>query len=119
METIPLQDLLNACKKNLRFSEQNEEPHNNLENLGAENSNTFSPDEALALFLDLELTKAQYVQLRKALLNKNIDVLPKYEHITSAKTNCCPEFCVTETSASSDLQSVLDHTAKRFLKIKD
>lgn len=121
LDYIPAQDLLDACKKNLRFSdEDNSESNsiNNSETLKSEDETTFSPDEALAIFIDAKLTKAQYSIIRKALLKKNVDVLPPYYKITKAKFSCCPKFDVTQTSASTTLQSIVDHTAERILKIE-
>lgn len=117
-EYVPPADLLNACKKNLRFSGENVcNQKSASENNSTEPVTMFSPDEALALFLDAKLTKAQYTVLRNALLSKNIKVLPEYRHVATAKSSCCPDFKVSETSASTELQDILDHTAQRILKI--
>lgn len=117
LEDIPPKDLFDACEKRLSFPSERETSHNS--NVETEDTNPLSPDEALAMFLDAKLTKSQYSIIRKTLLAKNIDVLPAYRHITNAKSSCCPEFDVTETSASTKLQSLLDHTAQRILEIDD
>lgn len=71
---------------------------------------------ALALFLDLGLSKEKYNVLRTSLRSHNIDVLPSYKALTEAKKEAIPRNCqVTETSAEVNLQELMDHTAKRIL----
>ena len=79
----------------------------------------FTNDEALALFVDLKLTKHKYKLLRNLLKKKNADILPSYEEVSNAKTNCYPPSTaiqITETGATIRLQGLLDHTAARLLK---
>lgn len=46
----------------------------------------YSPDEALALFIQLKLTRSQYVELRKAAKSKNLkNLYPSYHKIVEAK----------------------------------
>ena len=82
----------------------------------------FTNDEALALFFDLKLTKHKYKLLRNLLKKKNADILPSYEEVSNAKTNCYPPSTaiqITETGATIRLQGLLDHIAARLLKMKD
>ena len=92
---------------------------NNNESFESDNSTSLSPDEALAISLDAKLSKIQYCVIRKIFLKKGINVLPEYRHITKAKENCCPNFSVTETSASTELQAILDQSVQSILKIEN
>lgn len=68
----------------------------------------FTPEEALALFLDLKLSKHQYSQLRQRAMGKNVDLFPAYHDILSAKKECYPSsdaITVTETSANVELKN--------------
>jgi len=78
----------------------------------------FTPEEALSLFLDLGLSKEKYTVLRSELKKRNHDALPSYKKISTAKKECIPECEVTNSSASTALQSLLDCTSKRILQMK-
>ena len=78
-----------------------------------------SDDEALALFVDCKFTKNQYNRIRRTLNQKGINVLPTYKRIAEVKTRCYPKIEVSETSTTIKLQDLLDHTAKRILKIEN
>lgn len=74
-----------------------------------------SPEEALAIFINAELTRKQYEVIHGA--NKN--VYPCYSLLKKAKTQCYPSedsITVSETSAEVTLQSLLDHTTSRLFK---
>ena len=77
----------------------------------------YGSEEALALFMDLELSKEKYEILRASLMRHGAEVLPGYKHITQAKINSRPlhtEF--TEVSVKANLQDLMGHTAKRLLE---
>lgn len=79
----------------------------------------FSNEEALALFLDLKLTKQQYTQLRLRAIEKGSNLYPSYHHITAAKKDCLPPrdtIKITPISAEVQLQDLLNHTAQRLLQ---
>ena len=119
LDSIPASDLLEACNKIIRVSDGNNSELNASSNsFEKEDASILSPDEALALFLDAKLTKHQYSIIRNTLILKKKNVFPEYRHIYKAKTNYCPSFDVTETSASTKLQFVLDHSVSRILKIE-
>lgn len=78
----------------------------------------FSNEEALALFLDLKLTKQQYIELRLRAIEKGSNLYPSYHHIIAAKKDCLPSrnsITITPISAEVQLQDLLDHTAERLL----
>lgn len=81
---------------------------------------SYSRDEALCLFIDLDLTKSQYGLLRSRLSEKNIFILPSYKVILDAKKMCYPPSSgieINDIGASIKLQDLLDHTIARILQI--
>lgn len=91
----------------------------NLED--SEKGESFDELEALSVFIDLDLTKAQYIYLRNLMMEKKYTVLPPYYKIQEAKQSCClpPALLeVTNTYARvKSLQDLLDHTSTRILMI--
>lgn len=82
----------------------------------------FTDEEALALYLDLSLTKRKYCLLRELLQKKNVNVLPAYKRITDAKSKCYPVSSaieITETKASIKLQELLNHTTTILLSTEE
>lgn len=78
-----------------------------------------SDDQALALFLQANLTKFQYEMIRQVTKNYRCRIFPNYKNIMIAKKKCYPDnLSVTETSATVPLQDLLDHTSKRILETK-
>ena len=49
-----------------------------------------TPYEALAMILDLGLTKEQYMKVRLNSLKRNACIYPAYEHILAVKALCEP-----------------------------
>lgn len=82
----------------------------------------FSSEKALGIMISLNLSKAQYIHLRKASLEENINQYPSYYQIQKAKFECYPpqsSITVSETEAKIQLQSLLDHTTNRILNINN
>ncbi|GLV46264.1 hypothetical protein CBL_12341 [Carabus blaptoides fortunei] len=71
-----------------------------------------SPEEALAIFVEANMTMSQYEVIQQA----NKDVYPCYKHIQKAKRDCYPIKSVGETYAEVKLQDLVDHTTKRLCK---
>lgn len=80
-----------------------------------------SDQEALSVFIDLDLTKAQYMYLRNLLNERRCFLLPSYTKIWDAKQHCYPPISsieITNTYAKIIyFQDLLDHTAARILLI--
>lgn len=71
----------------------------------------------LALIMDADLTKMQYNSIRNVLQSEGYNILPPYNKLSTEKEKCYPEnINVTETSASVNLQSLLDHTTNRIFE---
>ncbi|PZC70923.1 hypothetical protein B5X24_HaOG214604 [Helicoverpa armigera] len=79
----------------------------------------FSPEQALALFLDASLSKHQYEIIKKATKDLGCDIFPCYDIVSKAKKMCLAEDIeCTESYAVVGLQSLLDHTVKRIFMTK-
>jgi hypothetical protein len=75
-------------------------------------------EEALALILDMDLSKHHYEILRSCARKHNCNMFPPYDQLKAAKAQCCPpEEClaVSATRASVPLQHLMDHTAERII----
>jgi len=78
----------------------------------------YTADEALAFFVENNLTKQQYINIRLSAKNRNADIYPSYASIIDAKKLCYPNNCfVSETRCEIKLQDLLDHTSKRIVQI--
>ncbi|XP_047125292.1 uncharacterized protein LOC124807453 isoform X1 [Hydra vulgaris] len=76
-----------------------------------------SSDEALALILDCNLTKASYQLMKNKADEKECNLYPAYNNVRMAKDRCYPKnICVTDYTASAPLQDLLDHTTTRLLE---
>lgn len=78
----------------------------------------FTPNEALSLLLELDLSSNRYQRLRNSLLAKKVKVVPSYKRVVQAKKQCYPaeKIVVTDVSAEISLQALLHHTAERILQ---
>lgn len=80
----------------------------------------YNPEEALALILEVDLTRHQYQLLRNGAKNLDHNIYPAYNHVLDAKKECYPkDINVTESVAEVSLQSLLDHTTTRILQIQE
>lgn len=82
----------------------------------------YTPEEALALYVDGRLTKHSYNLIRAGAKAHNADIYPAYNVIKQAKGACYPDkesLSVSETVAEVKLQSLVDHTAKRLLVVQE
>lgn len=77
----------------------------------------YTPDEALALYIDGGYTKHSYKIMQTGAKARNANIYPSYADLLSAKKKCYPDgVLVTETSATVDLQSLVDHTIARIVE---
>ena len=77
----------------------------------------FSAEEGLALMVDLNLSKYQYLDLRIQAKKVGSDIFPDYNRVLSVKQQCYPaNIEITEHSAAVELQDLLTHTASRLLE---
>lgn len=77
----------------------------------------YTGSEALALLIDQNLTKSQYVKIRKNAEMSNVNVYPSYNTLLKAKQECYPQSIeITETRMEVTLQALLNHTCHRILQ---
>ena len=82
-----------------------------------ENSEPFTAEEALGLFIQCKLTQRSYKKLRYHCKQRGHDLIPAYEKMVQAKKVCCPreeDLYVDETRAETSLQALLDLTSDRL-----
>lgn len=76
----------------------------------------YTPDEALALFVDAKMTKAQYELMAHGASQRNASIYPSYQRIIDAKKRCYPNkesIKITDVSVTINLQALLDITCAR------
>lgn len=78
-------------------------------------------DTALSGIVEGQLSKHQYMIVRDLARASNSNVFPSYfPTVIEAKKRCYPEnITINETSAEVELQSLLNHTANRILKVSN
>ena len=85
-------------------------------------SGRFAGDEALAIVLDLSLSKEQYVQFRSLLSTKGAEVLPPYSAVAFAKSKLRPakeSYSFNDTVAELELAAILCNTTYRILDLQE
>lgn len=79
-----------------------------------------TPNEALVLLLDENLSKDQYCGVRDQLNDKGTNILPCYQRVAGQKWYCRPhDIVVSETKAEVSLQILLAHTAARLVRLQE
>ncbi|XP_071497175.1 uncharacterized protein [Diadema antillarum] len=82
-----------------------------------ETQESYTPDEALSLLLETDMTKQSYQTIRTAAKCKHADIYPSYNAVRGAKKKCYPaNISIKEDSAKVPLQNLLDHTALRIIQ---
>lgn len=77
-----------------------------------------SKEKCLALFLSLNLSKQQYIELRQTCIDNGTNQWRSYYEIQQTKAECYPpKNKITETFAFIELQALLDHTTTRLLQV--
>nr|CAI5834885.1 unnamed protein product [Callosobruchus analis] len=73
----------------------------------------YTPEEALAVFVDSKLTRSQYTKLRSAAKNEKCNLYPSYDEILEAKKH------VTESKGEVKLKSLLNHIVGRLAIVQN
>uniref|UniRef100_A0ABD2W4B0 Uncharacterized protein n=1 Tax=Trichogramma kaykai TaxID=54128 RepID=A0ABD2W4B0_9HYME len=113
--------------KGLKSSLDEEHANHILKNIKKLNSRKPFVQEALALLVDANLTKASYNVIRKAALKTSHDMYPTYDEvqyviflmlqITKAKLDTYPNnIVITESKCEVPLADLLSHTITRLIK---
>ncbi|CAH0552472.1 unnamed protein product [Brassicogethes aeneus] len=71
-----------------------------------------TPQEALAILVEANLTMSQYEVIHQA----NRDIYPCYKYVQKAKQDCYPQNIVGESFAEVKLQDLVNHTTLRLWK---
>lgn len=81
-----------------------------------------SEPEALSVFIDMDLTKAQYMYMRSLTNERKCCIFPSYYKIQEIKKSCYPPLTTLEITNTYgkviNIQDLLDHTVARILKIE-
>lgn len=83
----------------------------------------FTPEEALALSLNIDRSKAEYNTLVSELKSRNCTrIFPSYTSLQKAASECCLpawDVIVTQSGVRLKLQSLLDLTVRRLLQLHE
>lgn len=80
----------------------------------------YTLEEALALLIDLMLSKYQYDQLHSQSKQRHADIYPPYKDVFEAKNKCYPSSVkISKFGAEIGLQSLLDKTIEKLLTLCD
>ena len=86
---------------------------------GKDLSNEMSPTDATALLLRLDLSKDQYLTIRKESSARKLHFLPPYKHVQEEKKRALPKnIKITETSAEVPLKELMIKTFHRHMEEK-
>lgn len=78
----------------------------------------FTEEEAIALMLQLELSRGKYIILRNALKGKGVNVLPSYDALQERKKNIIPAgIQISDRKAIVGISPLLENTASRIVSI--
>lgn len=77
----------------------------------------YTPEEALALYINRKLTVQTYLEVRSGAKQRHADIYPSYDCVRKAKIACYPpkEFIhISDMSAEVHLQALVDTTVLRL-----
>ena len=78
-----------------------------------------TPNEALALILDNNMSRSDYQRPRNNAVRKGCNLYPAYNSVWKAKELCLPEYdlwTVTDYAAEVNMQALVNHTALRLIE---
>lgn len=82
----------------------------------------YTPEEALALFIDGHFTKHTYILMQSGAKARHANIYPPYHTILQAKKDCYPEaeaIRITEISAEVTVQALVNHTITRLAMVQE
>ena len=86
---------------------------------GKDKSNQMSATDATAFLLRLDLSKDQYLTIRKESKARKLHFLPPYHHVQEEKTKALPKnIKITETCAEVPLKDLMIKTFYRHMEEK-
>jgi len=79
----------------------------------------YTPEEALELILNCNLSKQAYINIRKSTLSKGCNIYPDYKQVWLCKSKCRPSGMIaTDIMAEVPLKNVLEHTTQRIVQMQ-
>jgi hypothetical protein len=81
----------------------------------------YTPEEALALYIDGKFTKKSYIMMQQGAKARNANIYPNYNIILEEKNKCYPDkkaITITDISAEVNLQDLVNHTARRIIQVQ-
>lgn len=79
----------------------------------------YTPEEALALIIDLVMGKEDYIHWQKGAKSRGANIYPAYNVISQTKEQCYPKNIeITETEVQIPVQDILDHTVQRLSHVQ-
>ncbi|KAK4878140.1 hypothetical protein RN001_010646 [Aquatica leii] len=79
----------------------------------------YTPEEALALYIDGHCTKNSYMLMQSGAKLRNANIYPSYDTLKIAKQSCYSNkdsITITDMSAEVRLQILVDHTVRRLIE---
>lgn len=79
----------------------------------------YSPEEALALIINTNLTKEHYINIQRGAKTRGANIYPAYNTISEVKKKCYPNnISISESEAAIPLQDLLDLTIRRLFEVQ-
>nr|CAI5854108.1 unnamed protein product [Callosobruchus analis] len=81
--------------------------------------NAYTPKEVLALIVDTDLTKEDYIKIQRGAKLRGANLCPSYNLISQIKQTCYPANTIlTDSEARIPLQNLLDHTVNCLFEVQ-
>ena len=78
----------------------------------------YSPAEALALILEMNLTTRNYQKLRNQAIDKGVDLYPSYKKVKKMKKICEPKQIIySDDEVKVSIKNTLEHQISRLFKL--
>jgi len=109
--------LINDISKNLTRASQIKKALKKTDNMKRRRPVPYTVDEALCIFLENDLTKHQYQNIRISAKKRNSNIYLPYNDIINAKKLCYPDdLYISESACKVSIQNLLNHTASRIIQ---
>lgn len=81
----------------------------------------YTPEEALALYVDGHYTKKSYILMQSGAKERNANIYPSYNLIKKAKEDCYPDeefISISDITGEVRLQALVNHTTQRLVLLQ-
>lgn len=103
-----------------KYPENTTEIRKFCEDLLNEKKTEISKEEALSVYVNTDLTKQQYIDIRSCTNKLAPNLFPCYDYVRAAKEPCYPNrdsITVSDIHVKIDLQALLDTTMSRLMQL--